>query len=108
MSTCFQRLQTRNQVGDHGVSLEYLKLLDKNYNEVYTQMEVNENYRCIYYNSASEADRGGGKGTALQSGSRLPKENLTRAQASKPIVSVNSIEQLLISISNVSFDNQKA
>ena len=51
VTTCFQRLQTRNQVGDHAVSLEYLKLLDKNYKQVYDQMKINKHYNCLYYNS---------------------------------------------------------
>ena len=51
VTTCFQRLKTRNQVGDQAVSLEYLKLLDKNYKQVYDQMKINKHYNCLYYNS---------------------------------------------------------
>ena len=46
-STCFNRLQTRKQVGDEGVSLNYLELLNKNYTGIYTQVSKNPFYRCI-------------------------------------------------------------
>ena len=46
-STCFNRLQSRKQVGDEGVSLNYLKLLDKNYMGIYAQVSKNPFYRCI-------------------------------------------------------------
>lgn len=46
-STCFNRLQSRKQVGDEGISLDYLKLLDKNYTGIYAQVSKNPFYRCI-------------------------------------------------------------
>ena len=49
--TCFKRLQSRNQVGDEAVTLEYLELLDKNYKEVYHQMKANKDYYHLNYKS---------------------------------------------------------
>lgn len=46
-STCFERIQNRNQVGDSGVSLEYLELLNEHYQAIYSQMKSNPHYRCI-------------------------------------------------------------
>ena len=46
-SICFERIKKRKQVGDSGVSLEYLNLLHENYKGIYSQMESNKLYRCI-------------------------------------------------------------
>ena len=46
-STCFNRLQSRKQVGDGGITLNYLELLDKNYMGIYEQVSKNPFYRCI-------------------------------------------------------------
>eukprot|EP01051_Picozoa_sp_SAG22_P000093 SAG22_NODE_2_length_61565_cov_858.782010_29_plen_83_part_00 len=53
---CFARLQKRNQVGDTGVSRDYLELLDEKYSYVYSKLKSNDNYYYIKHQPNHSVD----------------------------------------------------
>lgn len=47
VTTCFERIQKRGQVGDNGVTFDYLELLNRSYSSVYSSLRGNPNYFYI-------------------------------------------------------------